>query len=501
MDKRILAIPALGIAATGFAAVRPNVVLVLADDMGYGDMSALNPGSKIHTGNLDDLASHGVLFTDAHASSSLSTPSRYSLLTGRYSWRSGMHWGVFNGYHQGAMIEEGRKTLGTMFSRSGYHTACIGKWHLGWNWTLRDVARNNRDVDFSKPVRNGVTTRGFDHFFGIVASLDMPPYVYVNDDMPTAVPDHVAPGMDGVRLFRSGPMARDFRPEECLETFFRKGEEYITAHKGSGTPFFLYLPLNAPHTPVLPSKEYEGRSGIGPYGDYIIMMDDLIGHLVRTLKDNGQWDNTVFIFATDNGCATAIDVSNLERQGHYPSHIYRGYKRDIYDGGHRVPLLVTWGDSLMPHRDSSLICLSDIYATMAEMLGYRISPDEAEDSFSFWGNLTGGGRSRRKDIVHLSGRGPLAIREKGRKLIFHAGSGGDSYPTDSELDGLPPMQLYDMYADPSEKVNLSSDKRNTRLIKRLSRRMRRYVDTGRSTPGKAQKVPEADRNWEYTTQF
>ena len=456
IKKAGIVVPALGAAVQLFAAQKPNVILILADDMGYGDMSALNPESKILTENLDALARGGVLFTDAHASSSLSTPSRYSVLTGRYSWRSGMHWGVFDGYHQGAMIEEGRGTLGSMFSSMGYDTACFGKWHLGWNWTLKDGASDEKDVDFSKPVTNGVTTRGFDHFFGIVASLDMPPYVYVEDDMPTCEPDHIAERMTGLKLFRRGPMSPDFDPTECLPKFFEKGTAYVNAHKDSDKPFFIYMPLNAPHTPVLPTPEYEGKSGIGPYGDYVLMVDDLIGKLVQTLKDNGQWEKTILIFATDNGCAPAIDISILENQGHYPSYIYRGYKSDIFDGGHRIPLLVTWEGHVVPGRDASLVCLSDIYATMAQMLGYKVSDDEAEDSFSFWGNLTRHGRTARKDIIHLSGRGALALREKDSKLVFYAGSGGWSHPTEKELEGLPEMQLYDMAADPSEKDTLSS---------------------------------------------
>ena len=501
MKKSLLLIPLAGALPQMMQAEKPNVILILADDLGYGDVSAMNPESKIHTVNLDALSRGGITFTDAHATSSLSTPSRYSILTGRYSWRTPMKFGVLNGYSKGCMIEEGRGTLATMFSAAGYETACFGKWHLGWDWTLKENARNNKDVDFSKPVRNGVTDRGgFDHFFGIVASLDMPPYVYVKDDMPTAIPDRTAEKMTGLKLFRSGPIAPDFRPEECLPTFFRHASDFIDNHKDSGKPFFIYLPVNAPHTPVLPSKEYEGRSGIGPYGDYVLMLDDLIGKLVQRLKDNGQWENTIIVFTSDNGCAPAIDISVLERQGHFPSYIYRGYKTDIYEGGHRMPLIVTWGDRYDGKRDSSLISLSDFYATFAEMTGYKIPDDEAEDSFSFWKILSGEGEGTRTDLISLSGKGALALREKDSKLIFYAGSGGQSYPAADELEGLPPMQLYDLQEDPREQTNLVEEEKYRSLVKRLTEKIRKYVDEGRSTPGKPQKN-EGKQEWEFTELF
>ena len=500
LKRTALLLPALGLAAQSMSAQKPNVILILADDMGYGDVSVLNPESKIHTRNLDALGNGGIIFTDAHASSSLSTPSRYSIITGQYSWRTDLKRGVYGGYHRGSLIEDGRGTLATMFSKSGYETACIGKWHLGWDWTLRENAKNDRDVDFTAPVKNGVISRGgFDHSFGIVASLDMPPYVYVEDDKPTAVPDHIAEGMTGQKLFRSGPMAPDFKPEECLPTFFRKSMEYVDARRDSDKPFFIYLPLNAPHTPILPSAEYEGKSGIGPYGDYILMIDDLIGDLVQHLKDNGQWDNTILVFTTDNGCAPQIGIPEIEAKGHHPSYIYRGYKTDIYDGGHRVPLILAWGDRLRPRKDNSLVCLSDFYATFAQMTGYEIPDNEAEDSYSFWNNVTGHGKTARKDIIHLSGEGALALREKNSKLVFYAGSGGDAFPRFNQLEGLPEMQLYNMKKDPGEKTNLIEKGRYGRKVERLRKKMRRYVDSGRSTPGNA--VPVKSSEWKATELF
>lgn len=491
----------MGAVFCSHAQQKPNVILVLADDLGYGDISALNPQSKIHTPNIDALADSGIVFTDAHATSSLSTPSRYSILTGRYSWRTTLKKGVSFGY-TGPMITEGRRTIASMLSDNGYNTACIGKWHLGWNWAKKAGAKSGKDVDFSKPVADGVTDRGgFDYFYGIAASLDMPPYVYVENDMPTAVPDSISGNMDGLRLFRSGPIAPDFEPTECLDNFFRRAMNFIDAQAQGDDPFFLYLPLTAPHTPILPTKKYQGRTPIGPYGDFVVMIDDLLGQLVACLKANDLWENTILIFTSDNGCAPHIDIPLLERQGHYPGYIYRGAKTDIYEGGHRMPLIVTWGNRYNGLTDDSLVSLSDFYATFAEMAGYELSDDEAEDSYSIWGNITRTGTTARKDLVSLSGFGYLAMRIPDLKLVFWCGSGGQSYPSKPEdLAGLPDMQLYDMNADAGERNNLIDDPKYRNTVEELTARMRRYVNDGRSTPGKPQRN-DTGNDWEQTKLF
>lgn len=492
--------------STAFAAEKPNIILILADDLGYGDLSCFNEGSKISTPNIDALSRQGVNFTDAHASSSLSTPSRYSILTGRYSWRTPLKEGVGNGY-SGPLIAEGRSTVATMLSKCGYNTACIGKWHLGWDWqtrpgTPKGQVPDSKNTDFGSPILNGVTERGgFDYFFGISASLDMPPYVYVENDRVTAVPDRIAEKMDGLKLFRQGPIAPDFDPAECLTVFFDKAKQYISG-QSEDKPFFLYLPLNAPHTPILPSEEYEGRTPIGPYGDYVVMVDDLVGQLIETLKSNGQWENTIVIFTSDNGFAPYIDPKSVETKGHYPSYKFRGYKTDIYEGGHRVPLIVTYGDRFDGFVDSSLVCLTDFYSTFADMAGYKIGDNEAEDSYSFWGNLTRKGHSARRDMVTLSGHGYFAMRIPELKLVFWCGSGGQSYPSlkGNDLSGLPEMQLYNIDKDISEKHNLINDPKYKKTVRKLTAKMRKYVNAGRSTPGKPQKN-ETGNNWKQTELF
>ena len=473
---------------------KPNVLLILADDLGYGDISCYNPQSKISTPNLDRLASNGVIFTDAHASSALSTPSRYSVLTGRYSWRTVYKQAVHDGYGE-PMIPAERATIGTVFSNSGYNTACIGKWHLGWDWGMLPNAYRRTDVDYQKAINNGPTTRGFDYFFGLPASLDMSPFVFVENDMVVTVPDRVLPKDTGLRLMHGGPAGEGFQPEECLQTLFAKADEYIVNQTSKGNPFFMYLPITAPHTPVLPSEEYKGATSIGDYGDFVVMIDALIGQLVETLEKCGQADNTIIVFASDNGCAPYVDTKNLERQGHYPSGPYRGYKSDIYEGGHRIPLIVSWSRISKPAKSSTPVCLTDLFATFADLVDYRYGDDIAEDSYSFLPDILNKGKSKRKDLINQSGKGFLAFRKGSNKLIFHPGSGGWGYPSsDKEMEGLPELQFFDMSSDVAEKANLIDEPRYRRKIRRMVRDIKEDILSGRSTPG--QPVDnDTENNW------
>ena len=245
-------------AAGGMAyAQKPNIVLILADDLGYGDISAFNDRTSLVTPNLDRLCENGIRFTDAHSNSSVSTPSRYGIMTGRYAFRSDLKEGVLGGFSS-PLIAEDRSTVASMLSSCGYSTAMIGKWHLGWNWSCRDGKPDK--VDYSGPVTGGPVDRGFDYFYGIAASLDMSPYVYVENNMPTAVPDKVSEDISkGILMQRSGPQSPDFEHKDCLPNFTQRAVEYIKAHKDDENPFFLYVPLTAPHTPVLPSEEFAGK--------------------------------------------------------------------------------------------------------------------------------------------------------------------------------------------------------------------------------------------------
>ena len=463
----------------------PNIVLILADDLGYGDISAFNPGSKIKTPNIDSLRNDGVSFTDAHAASALSTPSRYSLLTGRYSWRTDLKEGVLGGYSR-PMIKPGCRTMAQMLSDKGYSTACIGKWHLGWDWGYGAYAKNESDVDFALPIKNGPTEKGFDYFFGIPASLDMAPYVYVENDRVTALPDHNIEPQKGLLLMHGGIAGADFEPENCLTNIIRHGLDYIDRQKDSDKPFFLYLPITAPHTPVLPAHEYKGKTSIGDYGDFVVMIDDMVRQIVDRLRKNKQLDNTIVIFTSDNGCAPYAGVDDMERLGHFPSYIYRGYKTDIYEGGHRIPLIISWKGRFDGRQSDALVSLSDFYATFAHMVGYELKDEEAVDSYNIWPILDGQEDSVREDMIYESGKGYLSIRTSGLKLIFHGGSGGWGYPNSlADLGKLPAMQLFDLASDPSEKVNIIGDKRYDDEVKRLIKQARKYVRDGRSTPGTA----------------
>lgn len=483
--------------SSGISDTHPNVILILADDMGYGDISALNESSKIHTPNIDVLAQRGIAFTDAHAASSVSTPSRYALLTGRYAFRTSLKKGVLAGYSK-PLIHRERSTLGTLFSGCGYTTACIGKWHLGWNW----AQGADGQVDYTKPITHGPTERGFDYFYGISSSLDMPPYVYVNEQTVTAVPNRMAKERKGLELFREGPQGADFEPETCFTNLAEKAIDYLEAPQRKEHPFFLYLPLTAPHTPVLPTAEFRGKSGLSPYGDFVLMIDDLVGRITSVLEERGIADNTIIIFTSDNGCAPYVDMKGMERKGHSSSYIYRGAKADIYDGGHRVPLIVSWGNRYAGVKDTSLVCLSDFYATFAQMCGVEVADDVAEDSYSLWPVLASRRDPGRKYAVHHSVDGFFSIRDNRWKLIFCGGSGGWAYPSLPKdaafLATQPSMQLYDMIEDPGETIN--QIEKHPGVVEKMTRLMCKYITDGRSTPGVPQPF-DRPHKWPQTGLF
>ena len=492
MNKLITISSAL-LAATAVKAQSPNVIFILADDLGYGDISAFNPESKIHTPNIDNLTHSGISFTDAHSSSALSTPSRYSIITGRYPWRTTMKSGVLNGFSP-AMITPDRRTIAQMFSENGYSTACIGKWHLGWDWAyIQNSQRKQKDVDFSQPIKNGPTERGFDYFYGIPASLGTAPHVYIENNKVTALPNRTIGPQKGIKLIRNGVAGADFEPQDCLPNIIRHSVDYINKQRNSQKPFFLYLPITAPHTPVLPAEKYKGQTIIGDYGDFVVMIDDMVQQIVETLKKNNQLENTIIIFTSDNGCAPYIGVKEMEEKGHHPSYIYRGYKNDIYEGGHRIPLIVSWKGKYGKETNNSLVSLIDFYATFAQMLNHNLETEEAVDSYSMWPILSKKGTSARKDLVHEAGEGYLSLRTSQLKLVFYGGSGGFSYPVKpSDVAKFPPMQLFDIVKDPSEKENIIGDKRYENEVKEMKRAMKQYVENGRSTPG--EKVSNDTKN-------
>ncbi|MEM9647119.1 MAG: arylsulfatase [Bacteroidota bacterium] len=486
----------------------PNIVFILADDLGYGDITAFNKDSKIKTPQLDTMAQQGMIFTDAHTSSAVCTPTRYGIITGRYNWRSTLKEGVLLGASK-ALIPNSRTTVASLLKEKGYNTAFIGKWHLGWDWALKNPGQEPTtgwqdttftNIDYTKPVKNTPNDLGFEYAYGHSGSLDMAPYVYVENGMATEIPEESSVNTGKYSWWRKGPTSKDFVHEDVTPNFFRRGMTYIKESANEENPFFLYLALPSPHTPILPSVEWQGKSGLNPYGDFMMMVDDYVGQLNAAIKKAGIEDNTLVIFTSDNGCSPAAKIEELVEKGHNPSHVFRGHKADIFEGGHRVPFIVKWPEKVKAgSKNSQTICTTDFAATCAAIVGYELKNDEAEDSYNILplfekGNWDG---EFREATVHHSINGSFAIRKGDWKLILCPGSGGWSYPTPTDKDALkelPKLQLYNLNDDPGETQNLQSS--NPQKVEELKSLLTKYVQDGRSTPGETQKNDGDGNIWE-----
>ena len=471
---------------------RPNVVLILADDMGYGDVHALNKSSKIPTPNLDSLAAEGMTFTDAHTPSAVCTPTRYGLLTGRYCWRSELKRGVLSGYSP-PLIEKGRQTLASILKKAGYHTACIGKWHLGidWNWKagkadsgargLRHLAAKGA-IDYDKPVSHGPVAVGFDTCYIVPGSLDMGPYVFVRDSKVVKTPSLIREAEDFPVYIREGEMAEGFEHINVLDHLLAGATEYIGNRAGKDRPFFLYFPLTAPHKPVMPHPRFQGKSALGPYGDFVIQVDWTVGQLLDTLDEHGIANNTLVIMTSDNGSfmykytdGRNDHVDDETVQGFRPEHHtsnadWRGTKADIFEAGHRVPFFVRWPDRVKAGtKTDRTICLTDILATCADLTGQPFSRADSQDSYSFLGLLEGSSDVKRPAVVHHSSGGVFAIRQGKMKLVLGNGSGGREQPKGQPFGK--PYQLFNLAADPAERNNIAKEQPETveRLTKMLTR--------------------------------
>lgn len=475
------------------SAQTPNIVYILADDLGYGDVKCLNANGKIATPNMDRFAAAGMTFTDAHGSSAVCTPSRYNILTGRYNWRSTLQHGVLSGYSK-PLIKPDQLTVPSLLKQYGYHSACIGKWHLGMDMA---PARHAADttaleakwpIDFTKPILNGPTTRGFDYYFGISSSADMPPFDFIENDHWTEIPTVEK------KWVRQGPAAADYQAVNVLPTLTRKAVAYINERAKTGTPFFLYLPLNSPHAPIVPSPEFKGKSGINDYADFVMETDWAIGEVLQALEQNGFTQNTLVMVASDNGCSPVAGYPELLEHGHNPSYLFRGMKSDIWDGGHRIPFIVRWpGKVVAGSQSDQLVCLGDLLATCADMLGAKLPDNAGEDSVSILPALLGIAHGPlREAIVYHSIEGRFGIQQGNWKLELCPGSGGWSngaWSNPSDIDaaaqGLPLLQLYDVSVDMGEKNNLQAS--HPDIIDRLTKLLEKYVADGRSTPGAPQK--------------
>ena len=461
------------------AASKPNIIYILADDLGYGDVQALNPEhGKIPTPGMDRLAAEGMVFTDAHSNSSVCTPTRYGVLTGRYSWRTFKQSGVLFGFDQ-PLIAPDRLTVAGFLKEQGYKTAIVGKWHLGLGLSKPDgtptkgKAAPIDGVDWKARIKGGPVDLGFDYWYGISASLDMPPYIWIENDR------FIGECTTMKAFHRRGPAHADFEAVDVLDTIGNKSAEYIKK-QSSDEPFFLYVPLTSPHAPIIPTKKWKGKSKLGLYGDFVMHTDAIVAQITNAVDVAGLAENTVIIVTSDNGCSKVADIKGLKEAGHYPNGIYRGSKSDIWDGGHRVPFIVRWPAAVEAGSSSDeVICLTDLMATAAELSGGGLPRNAGEDSVSFVPALKGEPiASERNGIVHHSISGQFAYRSGKWKILLTKASGGW---TKEPMTVDAPAQLYDMEADPSEQNNLYHS--NPEVFERLLAHLDSDVKRGRSTAG------------------
>ena len=518
---RLLALIVLS-AATSFAAARPNVVLILADDLGYGDLGCYNPQSKIATPHLDALAAGGVRFTDAHTPSSVCTPTRYGLLTGRYSWRTRLKQGVLDGFSP-PLIDRDRPTVASFFQKLGYRTAAFGKWHLGMQWTRRDGAPEAADrgtapgfrpgdtIDLTKPITGGPTAVGFDHYFGISASLDMPPYCWIENDRCLGSVTATVPDSRDLFMSQGGGLgATDFAADQVLPTLKQKTVEWIARHRreSPAQPFFVYAPLTSPHLPVAPSAAFRGKSRVGAYGDFVMETDDYVGAVIAALRNAGALENTIVIFTSDNGGLwhqwdpqETDDLANYQPTprakntrgfGHQSNAHLRGTKADIWEGGHRVPFIVHWPVRAKAGVAALPVELTDVFATLADIAAAPLPAAAAPDSFSFLPALLDSkvAKNTRPFLVHHSIRGVFALREGPWKFVEARGSGGFSKQAVVKAKaGEAAGQLYNLADDPAETKNVyATEAARVRHFQSLLERLRageslrREFSAGGTTP-------------------
>lgn len=466
---------------------RPNIVIVLADDLGFGDVRRLNAESEIPTPHLDRLAAQGMTFTDAHSPSAVCTPTRYGLITGTYCWRSRLKSGVLNGY--GApLIDEGTPTIGSLATEAGYHTGIVGKWHLGLGFQ-----RSGTEWQWDRPLSHSPKTLGFAYSYVIPASLDFPPYVYIQDGAVTSVPNREQSEVKFPRFLRRGEVGGDFDFAECLDNLTQHACDYIREQSKRPEPFLLYFPLTAPHKPVWPHPRFEGKTSKGPYGDFVHQVDWTLGQICSTLDETSAAKNTLVIFTSDNGSfmyresdPNAPDhVSDSTLQKFRPEHHrangpLRGTKADIWEAGHRVPYFARWPGRIQPDSQcAETICHTDLYATIADVVGQEMpnATVGAADSHSLVALFTQQpGASRGAPVIHHSANGMFAIRSGQWKLVLGNGSGGRARPRGQRF--ARPYHLFDLSADLSESTNLIE--RTPNVASRLERECLEIIASGRS---------------------
>ncbi len=439
----------------------PNIIIILADDMGYGDVQTLNETSKIPTPNFNRLAAEGVTFTDAHTPSAVCTPTRYGLLTGRYCWRSSLKSGVLNGYGK-PLIETHRSTIASLLKQKGYQTGVVGKWHLGLGFQ-KDTSGA---FDFSKSLSYSPNDVGFDYSYIIPASLDFPPYIYVENKKITEYPSLEQVANKFPAYWRKGERSPKFIMEETLDHLVEKANEYISEQAAKDPPFLLYLPLTAPHKPVLPHQRFRGKTELGDYGDFVYQVDYTVGQVLNKLDELKLTNNTIVIYTSDNGSfmhryqpneMDHVDDGTIQAfavNHHMANYVFRGTKADIWEAGHHVPFFIRWPGKLGGgYQIDSVVCLTDIYATLAEIITMSKPVQSAEDSYSFLPLLEKRDVDySRAPVIHHSAAGMFAIRKGDWKLILGDGSGGRERPRGKRFQQ--PYKLFDLKADVGETNNL-----------------------------------------------
>ena len=473
----------------------PNIIVILADDFGVGDIQAHYPGNKVATPNLDKLVHEGMSFTDAHSNSAVCSPTRYGLLTGRYAWRTPLQEWVLACYEP-PLIQPERITLPEMLKEQGFATACIGKWHLGWNWkgernSTRIEERNGLDEfkwDYSQPIAGGPIDHGFDYYFGTHVP-NFPPFTFIENNrlvvQPTSSyqyqehPDHVVMP----RGFEGSPMAPDWKFEKILPEITNQAVRYIQTQSETEQPFFLYFSMTSPHEPVVPGNAFAGKSGIAPIADFLMETDWSVGQILETVEKSGISDNTLIIFTADNGHSHYTGWEELVEAGHLPSGPFRGHKGDIWEGGHRVPFVVKWPGKVQASSTSDqLLCLTDIYATLYQLTHATKAPDDqAEDSFSFLDIILGSTQtSERSSIVNHSVHGEFAYRSDGWKLIYGLPEKNLTLSRGKEAK----IELYNLNTDSSEKQDLADHEPHK--VNELTEELNQIVKRGTSRHGSAQ---------------
>jgi arylsulfatase A len=489
---------------TSAAPARPNIIFILADDLGYGDVGAYKKlPSKIPTPNIDRIAAEGVRFTDAHSPSSVCSPTRYALLTGRYAWRTRLQRGVIAQWGAPLLAPE-RLTVAELLREQGYATGMFGKWHLGFSWPTKDGqppttgANQLSNVDYTQPIGSGPTAHGFDHYFGVDVP-NFPPYCFIENDRTVGTPTVPAPGRDQ-QFNRPGPMLPGWKLEDILPELTKRATQWIEKSAKSGKPFFAYVPFTSPHYPVVPSAEFRGKTKVGAFGDFVHQTDWCVGQILDALKRAGAAENTLVIFTSDNGPEVTGEVDpgaydRVQRYQHHSMDGLRGAKRDLWEAGHRVPFVARWPARIKPGTVSDeTICHVDFLRTVAAIVEAPLPDNAAEDSVNILPALLGqkSATPLREATVHHSSSGKFAIR-KGDWVFIDAPTGDDNgargepawFRQERGYTGhTHPGELYNLREDLLQRRNLYGER--PEIVRELKELLARYQRNGRSTPGEAQ---------------